>query len=543
MNRTATLLCLAMASLALLGCAGDPVAGGGTDVDNARTIGILRYADGSPAAGADVRLIPLTFNPWTDSVPQANQTIATAEGRFELSAVAPGTYNIEARGPQGERALARGVVLGAQQTVVVPDDTLRRAASARITVAESLRCLMCRAFVPGTGSRARMDTADGTYVFDSLAAGHLGAIEVMGDNGIRTTIPVDIVIDPGETAVFAYGAWSYHRRVVLDVTSAGVVSALDTVPVLIRLDTLNFDFSRAAIDGRDVRVSQVDGAPIAFEIESWDWAGKSAVLWVLAAGISPVVPKTLFLHSGRPSAAQSSNGVAVFGARNAAVWHLSSSPEGGVVADACGRLAGVASGAMAAGAVVGGVAANGYTFDGLDDHVASSQAQPDSFGLSDITLSAWVRTSTAAPQGLVAMEIADRTGPERRLRMALDYRGRLAIGMFADDTLSTGWDSSGVTALDDGQWHHVCAVFDRAAGQARGYVDGQQEIVYELGTKSAVRLDGMALFAGYDKYISGSYLRGELDEVRVMTRVASADEILFAHRVEQEGSRAVTVGP
>lgn len=51
-------------------------------------------------------------------------------------------------------------------------------------------------------------------------------------------------------------------------------------PLLLRLDSSNFDFDAARADGADLRVSRFDGSPLSFTLRDWSVQARRASLWV-----------------------------------------------------------------------------------------------------------------------------------------------------------------------------------------------------------------------------------------------------------------------
>ncbi len=93
-----------------------------------RVTGRVLNADGKPAAGATVRLVPTTPGVGLASVPTA---VSGPDGRFEVAPVAPGDHKATARlaGTLGGTAEVRGVVEGAS----VEDIVIRLKAAESIT--------------------------------------------------------------------------------------------------------------------------------------------------------------------------------------------------------------------------------------------------------------------------------------------------------------------------------------------------------------------------------------------------------------------------
>ncbi len=116
----------------------------------------------------------------------------------------------------------------------------------------------------------------------------------------------------------------------------------------------------------------------------------------------------------------------------------------------------------------------GVDFDGIDDYVAIENYQYNSTGLTEVTVETWVN-STNSGQVIASF---DRT----------EY-WRLGIGSTGAANGRVNWnvstnagvlDFGGTIIINDGQWHHVAAVYDN--GLASIYVDGILDVSITLGT-------------------------------------------------------------
>lgn len=139
-------------------------------------------------------------------------------------------------------------------------------------------------------------------------------------------------------AVTAYGQedyaanWSHHRDVFLNTTATGANVTADVAdfPVLVRLDSGSAAvFADARGDGADIRFTGPgDSARLHHEIGHWDSAGQSAAIWVRVDTVKGNSGENLIrMHWGNASAADSSDGTAVFSNGFTNVWHLGNAPD------------------------------------------------------------------------------------------------------------------------------------------------------------------------------------------------------------------------
>src|SRR3990172_4003311 len=76
------------------------------------------------------------------------------------------------------------------------------------------------------------------------------------------------------------GTWQYYREI--NITNSG--SALTDYQVLIQLSGSGFPTTTS--NGADVRFTDASGNELSYWIESWDYAGKSASIWVKVPSIA-----------------------------------------------------------------------------------------------------------------------------------------------------------------------------------------------------------------------------------------------------------------
>lgn len=80
-------------------------------------------------------------------------------------------------------------------------------------------------------------------------------------------------------AAWYNNGWKYRMQLAFD--NSGQSTNLTNFPVMVHLTSSNFDFSKADVNGRDLRFTDSDGTTlINYEVEKWDKAGKDAVMYV-----------------------------------------------------------------------------------------------------------------------------------------------------------------------------------------------------------------------------------------------------------------------
>lgn len=175
-----------------------------------------------------------------------------------------------------------------------------------------------------------------------------------------------------------------------------------------------------------------------------------------------------------------------------------------------------------------GTNGNAFSFDGSGDYVTVTDNSSLDFGTStDFTLHAWVKFSVSQPSyaGVIV-----KAGSWPGYQMVI-VNNKIAFETHDGSNFANG---SGTTALNDGVWHHVAMVANRAAQNVKLYVDGVQEAsVNHVGIGGNLD-NSYPLLIGTDRGY-GAYINGLIDEPAVVGRALSAAEIaaLAGNKVAQ----------
>jgi hypothetical protein len=172
---------------------------------------------------------------------------------------------------------------------------------------------------------------------------------------------------------------------------------------------------------------------------------------------------------------------------------------------------------------VSGRVGRALSFDGIDDSVEVPPAPGLDLGRGDFTLEGWMQTTDRS--GIQV--IVGKRGIAAGYALLL-WNGRLALEL-GDGAFSL-FDSRAFVA--DGRWHHVAVTVQRRSVTGiRFYVDGR-----EVGRRgnAALRpgsLDNAEplLFAAGGAAV-GTFWKGTLDEMALLRRVLSTDEITALFR-------------
>jgi len=151
---------------------------------------------------------------------------------------------------------------------------------------------------------------------------------------------------------------------------------------------------------------------------------------------------------------------------------------------------------------------------------------------TEVTVSAWIRTSDSVMQTIVSF---DRSEYWRLEAGDSQYAGPGKVGW--EVSTSTGTvDLASQKLVDDGQWHHVAGVFDN--GLMTIYIDGAPDVsatggnTFGTGTERYGFIASQSEATVFDGDRSGSpgYFNGSLDDVRIYDKVLTQEDIVQVMR-------------
>jgi hypothetical protein len=163
------------------------------------------------------------------------------------------------------------------------------------------------------------------------------------------------------------------------------------------------------------------------------------------------------------------------------------------------------------------------TFDGSTSYITAGDANGANVGLSDFTISAWIKTPAA---GSGFPRIVDKDFGTDGYAFYIDPAGSTGValaGMYQDG----GRVSDGAKNVFDNQWHFV-AVTAHRNGTADYYIDGGVDgPSYDISSKSGVALSNSSdLIIGRPSPLSGTdAFGGAMDDVRIYNRALSSSEV------------------
>jgi hypothetical protein len=167
---------------------------------------------------------------------------------------------------------------------------------------------------------------------------------------------------------------------------------------------------------------------------------------------------------------------------------------------------------------------------GPGSYVAIKNLSYSSSDLTEVTVTAWVRTSSGSDQYIISFD----RNEYYRLEINGNGAGQGQVGW--DVMTSTGQVDYGSTSrIDDGRWHHLCGVFDK--GRLTIYIDGVPEPsatggpTFGSGNTRFGFIGANSEAGSFDgSRGGGNPVDGDMDDIRIYDKALTQEEIVQVMR-------------
>ncbi|MFQ5492566.1 MAG: DUF2341 domain-containing protein [Candidatus Dojkabacteria bacterium] len=161
-------------------------------------------------------------------------------------------------------------------------------------------------------------------------------------------------------------------------------------------------------------------------------------------------------------------------------------------------------------------------FDGSNDSVTVADVNELDMGTNDFSITAWVKTDNAGADMRVIFGDGNMQGGGDNSYAVLLHDNKPAFELYDNTTYLSRTTTASSTTVNDGKWHHLAFVFDRS-GSGSIYIDG----VFDKATSisSIGSLDNTRGGAIGNQPTRAFYYAGQIDELRVIRRVLSDEEV------------------
>lgn len=290
-------------------CTNSDMAGGTTETENAIATVSIQVNNGKKPAKASYRVLPSWYV--TDSTGNVNADDITyvgetdSLGRILIENHKEGSYTIQIE--QGDSALVYQYTINSlRKKFSVSNATLQKKGAIKgwLSLPENAKYAWVN--IEGIGRVVKTDSL-GFFKANSLPVGQL-SIKSWGIDNVECIGEAYVDIPAGETL---------HIGHVLAPSKIGIVRSISFLPtdlvsdwmrplqapfvLTLRLDSTNFDFSKARKDGSDLQLFASNGARVPMAIDSWETDIKSASINIRLDKLADTL-NTWTLEYGDPDA-------------------------------------------------------------------------------------------------------------------------------------------------------------------------------------------------------------------------------------------------
>jgi autotransporter-associated beta strand protein len=305
-------------------------------------------------------------------------------------------------------------------------------------------------------------------------------------------------------SVQTFAAWAHSGSMFINTTPAGanVAGSVSNFPLLVRLNSSNFNFAQAQSDGRDIRFTTAAGAALPYQIEQWDTVGGRATVWVRIPTITGNSTQEIIMYWGKSGVPPVSSGSSVFNSTNgyASVHHM-----GDTLADVIGTTTPTNSGTTATHGLIG--RARRFTAGQGVQCGTAINGLPT--GSGPFSTGVWIRSTTS---GTDILGWGLNQSSQKKVVMQLVSPPRINL-----DCWFGGANVTGSASIPLSEWTHVVHTFQSTG--TRLYVNGVLDASNTGGTmqlQSSSRFD-IGGWSGAFNFV------GDIDEVCVSNVVRSAN--------------------
>jgi hypothetical protein len=314
---------------------------------------------------------------------------------------------------------------------------------------------------------------------------------------------VNVSLDP-----FLAG-YSYRKELTIDNTK--IDESLIDFPVMVKLNSSNFNFSRVRSDGYDIRFTSSDGeTELKYEREFYNSTGESAVFWVKVPSVSSSTNTEIYMYYGDEDATDGQDAVSVWSNNFTAVWHKNDLTTS-TIADSLGVNNGTKRSANEP-IQIDGIIGKAQDYDGTNDFTNISSHS--SLRPSSLTLSGWFYIKATSTPVRFLMTHSDVFNTKTGWNLKYGTGSHLIYWQLGNSTASV----SATTTYSAGTWIYLTGTYE-----------GENIILYKDGTNvgsntltNGVSYGSDPVLFGHNHGISNAWGNFYGDEVRISNVSRSA---------------------
>ena len=205
----------------------------------------------------------------------------------------------------------------------------------------------------------------------------------------------------------------YTTRKKITIDKSKIDSTLTDFPVLVKLTSSNFDFSKANSDGYDIRFTSADGTTLLkYERERHDSTNKLAEYWVKIPSISSTANTIFYLYYRVEDTDDGADPTNVWDSKFKGVWHMKDLTTSTIEDSTSNNNDGTKKAANEPIEADGKIA-RAQSFDGNNDYI--SVPENNVLDPTIITIEAWVKISSAPTNNGNIVEKGENKGYRFRI--------------------------------------------------------------------------------------------------------------------------------
>ena|GEM_PF-6006274 len=329
--------------------------------------------------------------------------------------------------------------------------------------------------------------------------------------------------------------WKYRKGI--QVQSQFIDSDLQNFKLLVKLDSSNFNFSKALPSGADIRFVDSRNNELTYEIESW--TSSSAYVWVNVPTITSNKNTLIYIYFGNPSAISEQNKEEIWISSFTEVYHLAGLSDGKVI-DSVGNNNFLQSNLQFVDDANRGKVAK---FNGVNSYFGFDVALPSNTAKiywpnKQLTYSVWIKPEANQESTL----IIGKGGSIESVRVKYNSALNKIIGIIETDADRIGLkaiETCDITGVTLGTWTHFAMKYD--GEKLYCYKNGIIDLAQTKNLTGTIYGDTFIYrFGTVDRMYS--FYNGSMDEIRISNQSLSDAEIKASYLNENYPTSFAVVG-
>ena len=518
--------------LLLFSCTSDQPSVGGVETTNALIKSKVIYPNGEVASGSVIKVYPKDYIQGET----IKTYVADESGNFTISTLEHGEYSIEINDAKTHASLFSLLFFSNTTDTTLEDKVILPYAELSGTI-ESLSTENVRVQISGLDRTSELDVS-GSFIFDNLPEGEY-TLEVVSETQELITIPnIQATSEQTLDIIVSDSGIMYEKKILINAPQAGIEEDLYNFPLLVRLNSTNFDFASAE---KNIHITKTNGTALPYEIEQWDELREIGVIWVGVDTVHSVQPTVLSIKWGEGISTKESQ---VFSSSNSfgGVWHLDDSANISNAVDTTMLSENFEVG------TIDGIIGSSFNFTNMKFILLSPEAFADVD--QEVTISLWqygVDVDEEDPTVTMFDGRTTDTTLNHLLTVHLPWYHSLAVGpaIYWDAGDSAQNNSRLYESVEPedykAQWNQWTFTKNSVTAEMFIFKNGE---VFQQGVRENSSMSGIGIFKIGDlsSDYNGKNYNGYLDEFRVSHVVRSDDWIKLSYENQKIGSSLVTIG-